>query len=131
VCVGGENSRASLAASLSARAPGRGSLRAPDAAASAKTAPSCAPMGERDETCPVSTEGWTRRVHFVREEGGGKTAPSCAPDNGSNGRSRAAGERSRPPAGGEGTVAGAVGGRVGRVEGALGDETCPGVTYRS
>ena len=36
VCVGGDNSRASLAASLSARAPGRGSLRAPDAAASAK-----------------------------------------------------------------------------------------------
>ena len=25
----------------------------------------------RDETCPVSTEGWTRRVHFVREGGGG------------------------------------------------------------
>ena len=24
-----------------------------------------------DETCPVSTEGWTRRVHFVREGGGG------------------------------------------------------------
>jgi hypothetical protein len=71
VCVGGENSRASLAASLSARAPGRGSLRAPDAAASAKTAPSCAPRGERDETCPVSTEGWTRRVHFVREGVGG------------------------------------------------------------
>ena len=23
-----------------------------------------------DETCPVSTEGWTRRVHFVREGGG-------------------------------------------------------------
>ena len=23
------------------------------------------------ETCPVSTEGWTRRVHFVREGGGG------------------------------------------------------------
>jgi hypothetical protein len=22
-------------------------------------------------TCPISTEGWTRRVHFVREEGGG------------------------------------------------------------
>jgi hypothetical protein len=22
---------------------------------------------EGDETCPVSTEGWTRRVHFVRE----------------------------------------------------------------
>jgi hypothetical protein len=25
---------------------------------------------ERDETCPISMEGWTRRVHFVREEGG-------------------------------------------------------------
>jgi hypothetical protein len=29
-------------------------------------------LGERDETCPVSTERWTRRVHFVREEGGGR-----------------------------------------------------------
>jgi len=29
-------------------------------------------MGERDETCPVSTEGWTRSVHFVREGGGGR-----------------------------------------------------------
>jgi hypothetical protein len=28
-------------------------------------------VGERDETCPLSTEGWTRRVHFVREGGGG------------------------------------------------------------
>jgi hypothetical protein len=28
-------------------------------------------LRERDETCPVSTEGWTRRVHFVREVGGG------------------------------------------------------------
>ena len=27
--------------------------------------------GERDETCPISTEGWTRRVHFVREGRGG------------------------------------------------------------
>jgi len=25
----------------------------------------------RYETCPISTEGWTRRVHFVREGGGG------------------------------------------------------------
>ena len=24
-----------------------------------------------DEACPISTEGWTRRVHFVREGGGG------------------------------------------------------------
>jgi hypothetical protein len=28
------------------------------------------------ETCPVSTEGWTRRVHFVREAGGGGAALS-------------------------------------------------------
>ena len=27
--------------------------------------------GERDETCPVSTERWTRRVHLVRGGGGG------------------------------------------------------------
>jgi hypothetical protein len=27
--------------------------------------------GGMDETCPVSTERWTRRVHFVREGGGG------------------------------------------------------------
>ena len=27
--------------------------------------------GARRETCRVSTEGWTRRVHFVREGGGG------------------------------------------------------------
>ena len=26
---------------------------------------------ERDAACPISTEGWTRRVHFVREGGGG------------------------------------------------------------
>jgi len=29
---------------------------------------------EGDETCPVSTEGWTRRVHFVRKGGGGGSA---------------------------------------------------------
>ena len=28
-------------------------------------------LGERDETCPVSTERWTTHVHFVREGGGG------------------------------------------------------------
>jgi len=27
--------------------------------------------GGRDETCPISTEGGTRRVHSVREGGGG------------------------------------------------------------
>ena len=34
-------------------------------------------MGERDETCPVSTEGWMRRVHFVREGGGGEGPPTA------------------------------------------------------
>jgi hypothetical protein len=29
----------------------------------------------REETCPVSTEGWTRRVHFV-QEGGGRGPPA-------------------------------------------------------
>ena len=29
------------------------------------------PMNLPRETCPISTEGWTRRVHFVREGGGG------------------------------------------------------------
>ena len=29
---------------------------------------------ERDAACPISTEGWTRRVHFVREGGGGGVA---------------------------------------------------------
>ena len=33
----------------------------------------CKPSA-RDETCPVGTEGWTRRVHFVREGGGGRGA---------------------------------------------------------
>ena len=31
--------------------------------------------GMRWEMCPVSTEGWTRRVHFVREGGGGGGGP--------------------------------------------------------
>jgi hypothetical protein len=35
-------------------------------------------LWERDETCPVSTEGWTRRVHFVREKGGGRGAQPVA-----------------------------------------------------
>jgi hypothetical protein len=30
-----------------------------------------------DETCPISTEGWTRRVHFVREGGGARYLTSC------------------------------------------------------
>jgi hypothetical protein len=42
----------------------------------ARTRP-CKPSA-RDETCPVSTEGWTRRVHFVREGGGGRGATHAA-----------------------------------------------------
>ena len=36
----------------------------------------CEPQGWRalTWTCPLSTEGWTRRVHFVREGGGGAPA---------------------------------------------------------
>jgi hypothetical protein len=34
---------------------------------------------QRDETCPISTEGWTRRVHFVREGGGGGCSRRAAP----------------------------------------------------
>ena len=33
---------------------------------------------QRDETCPISTEGWTRRVHFVREGGGGALQRAAA-----------------------------------------------------
>ena len=46
-------------------------------------APRCA--CQRDETCPISTDGWTRRVHFVREGGRGgrparaRAAPSALP----------------------------------------------------
>jgi len=31
-----------------------------------------------DQTCPISMEGWTRRVHFVREGGGGLASASPA-----------------------------------------------------
>jgi len=31
-----------------------------------------------DETCPISTEGWTKRVHFVREGGGWAGVASCS-----------------------------------------------------
>ena len=31
----------------------------------------CERVRSRPQTCPISTEGWTRRVHFVREGGGG------------------------------------------------------------
>ena len=44
----------------------------------AKSATTC----QRDETCPISTEGWTRRVHFVREGGDvvlGKERDDLAP----------------------------------------------------
>ena len=67
------NSTRSIAASASAEPP-----RCPEM----RTSNGRAYLWERDETCPVSTagwtrriqsvrEGWTRRVHFVREGGGG------------------------------------------------------------
>jgi hypothetical protein len=34
--------------------------------------PSPTPLEYPAETCPISTEGWTRRVHFVREGGEGR-----------------------------------------------------------
>ena len=38
------------------------------------------PDQEAAETCPVSTEGWTRRVHLVRGGGGGKgSRPAARP----------------------------------------------------
>jgi len=53
---------------------------------------------QRDETCPVSTEGWTRRVHFVREGGGGNPAarsgPACGP---AASRQRGAPQRASAP----------------------------------
>jgi hypothetical protein len=45
------------------------SWRMPDDASSLRPAAS--------ETCPISTEGWTRRVHFVREGGGRTTLAAC------------------------------------------------------
>jgi hypothetical protein len=53
-----------------------------------------------DETCPISTEGWTRRVHFVREggEGGLPAAPKAR----------------QPRRGGAWHVGGAAGGVAGR-----------------
>ena len=41
--------------------------------------PAPSPMGEKDESCPVCTEGWTRRVHFVRGGGGGRSPARASP----------------------------------------------------
>jgi hypothetical protein len=49
----------------------------------------CERVRSRPQTCPISTEGWTRRVHFVREGGGGGQPCRAA---GAGGRTRA-----RPP----------------------------------
>ena len=53
--------------------PGRPCPRRSEAGPSSCEAGAGARPGARFhiETCPVSTEGWTRRVHFVREGGGG------------------------------------------------------------
>jgi len=41
-------------------------------------------LWERDETSPVSTAGWTRRVHFVRGGGGGEMGKSTRRSKGEN-----------------------------------------------
>ena len=46
-----------------------------------------------DETCPISTEGWTRHVHFVRGGGGGGAPSRCC-----RRPARRAGTRGRAPA---------------------------------
>jgi len=56
--------------------------------------------GGMDETCPVSTEGWTRRVHFVRERGGGGAVPTRQPP-GSGGLTTSTFDRSFVVVGGE------------------------------
>ena len=44
-------------------------MGAPGARAAASAGERHAAAGRNVETCPISTEGWTRRVHFVREGG--------------------------------------------------------------
>jgi hypothetical protein len=51
--------------------PGFVSRSAPPLGLSPPPALRCARTCQRDETCPISMEGWTRRVQFVREGGGG------------------------------------------------------------
>ena len=74
---------------------GAGAGRATAFCAASRAAPRLSPrvtaaeMGSHtscpSETCPVSTERWTRRVHFVREGGGGgvpappPASPGCTP----------------------------------------------------
>ena len=78
-----------------------------------------------DETCPVSTEGWTRRVHFVREgRGGGALIAIGSPGF------RSARMRSTCPGGVEATVGSAVGGTVGG-EGGRMRSTCPAAPRRA
>ena len=56
---------------------------------------------ERDETCPISTERWTKCVHFVWEGGGGRIANRKARLRESQG---AQGRASRALQQGSGTV---------------------------
>ena len=60
-----------------ARARGRGACRR--LPSTPRRPAVTAPGSLRDETCPVSTGGGTRRVQLVREGGGGVTAPGSAP----------------------------------------------------
>ena len=83
LCTGGRGGGgASLRpAGRSTRARARGRCSACRAAAPTRRPPrtrACLPKsGGPNETCPISTEGWTRRVHFAREGGGGGGVLAC------------------------------------------------------
>ena len=60
------------------------------------------PTRASDETCPVSTEGGTRRVQLVREGGGGTPAdgaPAAAPAGPPREAPEPSGSAARPTAG--------------------------------
>ena len=66
-----------------ARRPGAARRRRPERAEAGPRPRGACNLWERDETCPVSTEGGTRRVRLVREGGGGRQprgGPVRSPD---------------------------------------------------
>ena len=67
-----------------------------------------------DETCPISTEGWTRRVQLVREGGGGggkrRGARGAGTSAGAGGEWLQWLQRARAATEGEGEGAGAAAG---------------------
>ena len=79
---------------------GGSAVRSPPAPSGEK---SCVLRGGRDETCSISTEGGTRRVHSVREKGGGggahqSDAASSIPERSGEARSGGGSEVTSPGA---------------------------------